>query len=409
MNNSFIKVLIVDDERLVRNLLIKRIDWIGMGMKIVGEAYSAEDAIELTDNYKPDLIFTDICMTNMDGIQFADYVISKYPNIKIVIISGYDDFKFAQRSIKAGIKDYILKPIDDEVVRNTALKMKKEIETEWLSLSEYTSIKKQFFENRSFFVERFLNRLIQPDIDFDEIEIQMNYLGFNFTTNIFQVAVIEIVFKQQELEIKDIEKIINMTMILDKLKTYFEANVDVFVFFDINYRITIIKNGQNGYLEEVIEEIKKDILKDLKGVCSIGVGKVKDGIENILISYKEALATLNPTRVKKPNKLIDDVSKYMKRNLGDSELSLTKIAKVFFVNSSYLSRVFKKETGINFMDYLTKLRIEEAIILMESTDMMGYEIGEKIGIPDSSYFSTCFKKYTGLSASDYKKVKILKL
>lgn len=408
MNSSIIKVLIVDDEHLVRNLLKKRIDWNSMGMEIIGEASSAEDAIVLTDEYSPDLVFTDICMANIDGIQFADYIINKHPNIKVVVISGYDDFNFAQRSIQAGIKDYILKPIDDETVRNTALKMKKEIEEERLAFSEYNSLKKQLIENRAFFVERLLNRMIQPDINIDEIESQMKYLEFFFSDNIFQVAVIEIVFIQQEDEAKDIERIVHMTRILDKLKEYFEKDVHSFVFFDMNYRITIINNARTNVLEEVIESIKANILNGEKCLYSIGIGNKKINMENIEMSYKEALKTLNPPKAKKPNKLIDDITKYIRENLGNSELSLVKIAHVFFVNSSYLSRVFKKETGINLMDYLIRLRIEEAIILLRDTELMAYEIGEKVGIPDSSYFSTCFKKHTGLSVSEYKKVKILK-
>lgn len=405
MDSNTIKVLIVDDEHLVRNLLKKCIDWKCLGMDIIGEASSGEDAIELTDKYNPDLVFTDICMANMDGIQFADYIINKYPKIKVAVISGYDDFKFAQRSIKAGIKDYILKPIDDETVRSTALKLKKEIEEERQALLEYNSIKKQFVENRAFFVERLLNRMIQADADMDEIESQMKCLNFTFENNIFQVAVIDadMVFMQQDDNMEDIEKVVYVTKILDKLKLYFKDNLYIYVFFDMNYRITIIDNGQDNILEKSMEAIKMKVLNSFKCLYGIGIGKRKLEIENIEESYKEALEALNRPVVKKPNKLIDDISKYMKQNLGNSELSLTKIAQVFFVNPSYLSRIFKKDMGINLMDYLTRLRLEEAIILLKNTDLKAYEIGEKIGIPDSSYFSTCFKKHTGLSISEYKK------
>lgn len=271
MKSDIIKVLIVDDEHLVRNLLKKCLDWNSIDMEIIGEAASGEDAIEFVNKYTPDLIFTDICMVNMDGIQFADYIIRKYPYLKVVVISGHEDFKYAQRSIKAGIRDYILKPIDDEVVLNTALAMKKEIQKEREALTEYTSLKNQ-------------------------------------------------------LAIKSIGK-----------------------------------------------------------------------------SYEEGLEDLNHQSARKPNKLIDDISNYMRGNLADSGLSLTKTAQIFFINPSYLSRVFKKETGVNFMDYLTKLRIEEAIILLRNTDLKAYEVAERVGIPDSCYFSTCFKKHTGVSASDYKR------
>ncbi|WP_163195663.1 response regulator [Clostridium thermarum] len=400
MSSDTIRVLIVDDEYLVRNLLKKCIDWDSLGMEIIGEAASGNEAIELTDKYKPDLVFTDICMANMDGIQFADYIIKKYPNIKVAVISGYNDFKYAQRGIKAGIKDYILKPIDDEIVKNTALKLKGEIEKDRAVFSEYTSLKKQVIENRPFFVERLLNRLIQPDLDVEEIQRQMTYLDFNFGSDIFQVAVVDIKFTHRGNQAKEVY----VSQAMDALKPILRDKRDIHICFDMNYRITIIDNREDNILEEFIEQIKEKSLNKFNVIYSIGLGTRKKGIENIEKSYREALKALERSKGKKPNKLIDDISKYMKQNLGDSELSLTKIAKVFFINPSYLSRIFKKETGTNIMDYLTKLRIEEALLLLKNTDLKAYEIGEKVGVPDSSYFSTCFKKYTGLSVSEYRKM-----
>lgn len=258
MSSNMIKVLIVDDERLVRNLLKICIDWNSIGMEIIGEASSGEDAIKLVDKYQPEIVFTDICMNSMDGIEFTESIMKRNPSIKVVVISGYDDFKYAQRGIRAGIKDYILKPINDEVVLKTALKMKKEIQDDLEVTSAYSTTKKQLISN----IPR-----------------------------------------------------------------------------------------------------------------------------------------------KKTNKLIEGITEYMKNNFGDCELSLSKVAHIFFINSSYLSRIFKKETGINFMEYLVELRIERAIMLLNNMDLRAYEIGEKVGISDSSYFSTCFKKCTGFSISEYRKNK----
>ena len=103
------------------------------------------------------------------------------------------------------------------------------------------------------------------------------------------------------------------------------------------------------------------------------------------------------------NKTIDDILNYLVENMGDKNLSLSGIAKVFFLNPSYFSRMFLKEAGINFKEYLIKIRIEKAVKLLRETEMKAYEIAEAIGIPDSNYFSTCFKKYMGLSVSEYKK------
>lgn len=402
MENNLIKVLIVDDEYLIRSLLKKCIDWNAIGMEIVAEADSGEEAIELTDQYNPDLVFTDICMSNMDGIEFANYIIKKYPKIKVVAISGYEDFKYAQRSIKAGLKDYILKPIDDEVVRSIALKMKKEIKEERERLFQYDFFKEQLVENYDFFLERFLNRLIKPDIGNNKIKRHKSLLDFTFRSDMFEVIVIDIVFNSKGDQANDIEKIVCVTKAHNLIKIYFEEAQDIYVFFDMNYRITIINNSLEDVLEESINKIKTTILNKFNYVYNIGIGTRKRCIENIEKSYKEALKDLNDSKKRKPNKLIADIRQYMQLNLEDPELSLTKIAHLFFISSSYLSRIFKKETGISFIDYLTKLRIDEAMLLLKNTDLMVYEVSEKVGIFDPNYFSTCFKKYTGLSPSEYR-------
>ncbi|MPQ33006.1 response regulator [Clostridium estertheticum] len=532
MGNKIIKVLIVDDEHLVRTLLRRCIDWNSIGMEIIGEATSGEDAIELVNKYQPDLVFTDICMPGTDGIEFADFVMKSYSNVKIVVISGYDDFKYAQRGIRAGIKEYLLKPIDDEVVLKTALKMKVEIEEEREVMSENNIIKKQFIENLPFLEERLFNRLIHPNINIVEVERQMDYLNFKFGHENFQLAVIEIILGNEDNYTKK-EKIYD-TKIVDKLEEYFLKYTDTYIFFDDNYNIAIINNGDEISFKNALENLEGNILKRVKWNYSVGIGTTKYKIENIEKSYNEAVTALNYRTIlgkdtvikyddisfkketvkntiikiddklelyflagsgemiqktiddifknkdviintsinkvkeyafsyvstifealkelnidikelhsgkfdiyndiykldtipdikkyiiemsydaikvisyhknRKSNKLIDNITKYLKLNLGNSELSLSKVAQIFFINPSYLSRMFKKEMEVNFMEYIVKLRIDKAIMLLNSTDLKAYEIGDKVGIADPSYFSTSFKKYTGISVSEYRKVK----
>ena len=117
---NLLKVLIVDDEYLIRSLIRMRINWEENGMEIVGEAGCPDEAMKLVEEVKPDIIFTDICMPKLDGIDFADRVLEKHPEIRIAVITGHDDFSFMQRSIRAGIVDYLMKPIQaDELLAAT--------------------------------------------------------------------------------------------------------------------------------------------------------------------------------------------------------------------------------------------------------------------------------------------------
>lgn len=118
---------------------------------------------------------------------------------------------------------------------------------------------------------------------------------------------------------------------------------------------------------------------------------------------KEILLYLDSLRGKKRNKLIDEALHYIEEHLFESSLSLKSVANQIFVNESYLSRIFKSEVGESFIEYVTKKRIEQSILLLNTTDLKAYEIADKIGICDPHYFSICFKKYTGVTVKEYKK------
>ena len=102
------------------------------------------------------------------------------------------------------------------------------------------------------------------------------------------------------------------------------------------------------------------------------------------------------------NKLIHTILQYLNENLSNSTLTLKKIAEINYVNPSYLSRIFKEVTQMNFVDYLATLRIEKAKRLLQTGNLRIYEIAESVGISDPNYFSKLFKKYTNMTPAQYK-------
>lgn len=189
--SNLLKVLIVDDEHLVRNLLKKCIDWNEIGYEIVGEASNAHEALDLVDALRPDLIFTDIYMPFMDGLEFGKLVFEKYSNIKIVVLTGYEEFEYAKKSIKIGIADFLLKPINDDEIRRVALTMKEKIEAERNHRAEYDRMKKQLEENLPYLREKLLNKLIQNGMEDVDIHQELEYFHISLNPTFVQVAVIE--------------------------------------------------------------------------------------------------------------------------------------------------------------------------------------------------------------------------
>lgn len=108
------KLVIVEDEEIIRTGIVGSIDWGSLGIEVVGQAEDGEMAQAVIEQTRPDIVVSDIRIPFVDGLTLAEHVTAKYPGTAIVIISGHDDFGYAQKAIKIGVEDYILKPIDPE-------------------------------------------------------------------------------------------------------------------------------------------------------------------------------------------------------------------------------------------------------------------------------------------------------
>ncbi|MBS4196112.1 response regulator [Lederbergia citri] len=121
------KVLIIDDEVIIREGMSSVIDWAGNGFQLLEPAASAEEGLEIIRKDLPDIIFTDIKMNGMSGLDMASQVKREYPEIEIIILSGYDEFTYAQKAIREGVNEYLLKTSGPEEIIQSALKAKERI------------------------------------------------------------------------------------------------------------------------------------------------------------------------------------------------------------------------------------------------------------------------------------------
>ncbi|GJM78361.1 hypothetical protein HMSSN139_08570 [Paenibacillus sp. HMSSN-139] len=154
-------MLIVDDEHLIRNLIRMRIDWEKEGFEIAGEASNAQEALELVERQRPDILFTDIYMPNIDGIELSRRVLEKHPQIKVVVVSGHDEFEYAQQSIKIGVFDFLLKPIRAADLLHVTGKLKQKIREERSREGELARLKEELERNLPYLREKFLLQWLQ--------------------------------------------------------------------------------------------------------------------------------------------------------------------------------------------------------------------------------------------------------
>lgn len=109
-----IKMLIVDDEAVIREGLRYTIDWAELGVEVVGEAHDGREALRLVEQHGVNLVLSDIRMEGMDGLELAEQLRLHHPHVQVVMISGYEDFSYARQAIRLGVNDYLLKPVDIE-------------------------------------------------------------------------------------------------------------------------------------------------------------------------------------------------------------------------------------------------------------------------------------------------------
>ncbi|NEW09460.1 response regulator [Paenibacillus sp. SYP-B3998] len=154
------KILIVDDEVIIRTGLCTVINWKELGLELLPPASSAEEALERIPVEKPHIVLTDIRMSGMDGIELARVVKGMLPDTEIVILTGYDDFGYAQQALREGVTDYLLKTSRPEEIIKAALKAKQNIMDKWESMKQ-DNLQQAALRNQ--LLDRALQRGVQDD------------------------------------------------------------------------------------------------------------------------------------------------------------------------------------------------------------------------------------------------------
>lgn len=164
-----LKVFLVEDESVIRDGLRDNIPWQQYGFQFVGEAADGEMALPLIRKTRPDVLITDIKMPFMDGLSLSRIVSKEFPRMKIVIISGYDDFEYARQAIEVGVDQYLLKPITRLTLKKTLLEIKEKIEQE-LNKNDYqTQYQTEMHIYEQFSRRRFMEKVLTGELPVNEI------------------------------------------------------------------------------------------------------------------------------------------------------------------------------------------------------------------------------------------------
>lgn len=219
-------------------------------------------------------------------------------------------------------------------------------------------------------------------------------LGYRSTGSYFPVKQIKSVLAAIRLGIAYKQE---LQSLFDFLYTQKEMSID-------NLRIILyeIINGVQKLLieNEACSDIEYNIYNHIQNAQTIA--DIKPMVESY---FDQVYQNLHCGRRSKKRQLIERAKKYILENYVDPDLNLSGTASAIYLSPSYLSVLFKKETGETFIDYITKTRIEKSKELLRLYDLKTYEIAQKVGYSDPHYFSIAFKKYTGYTPSQYRQLK----
>ena len=174
---DFYRIILADDEEEVRKSIIKKIDWHAAGFEVVGDAENGQDALEKIEALEPDVLMTDIRMPYMDGLTLIERIRQKYPSMKVLIFSGYDDFEYAQQAIKLNVTEYILKPVNVEELTQILNRVKANLDEEIEQRRNLDRLRERYQNSLPILRELFLNDLVRGNIPPDQAESRLREYG----------------------------------------------------------------------------------------------------------------------------------------------------------------------------------------------------------------------------------------
>lgn len=292
------KILLVDDESIIRETIKKKIKWESLGFEVIGTCENGKEAIDFLQKERPDLILTDIYMPYVDGLELTKYVYQHFPETKVIIISGYDDFQYAKEAVKYKVEDYILKPVTSKELSEILMKIKLNLDQHHKEKEDFKKIKGAYRSQLPMARSRFLSKLILGQLPKEEIEEQLSEYEIDFQFAYYTVLKVSCMSSIKWLDKhRNFSKgLLSFTIfnVCEEITESFPA-----IIFQNNDSETMIILGSNqgsGIYKQARELGEKMIglLKEhLHIPVTIGLGKKVDSLADLVVSYQSASQALD--------------------------------------------------------------------------------------------------------------------
>ena len=287
-----LKIFLAEDEVVVRETIKRMIPWEELGFELVGEAADGEMALPLLIRQQPDLLITDIKMPFMDGLTLARLAKKEIPGLKVVILSGYDDFNYAKRAIGIGVEDYLLKPITKNALIERLSEIRSRYEHEKTQKEYYEKFQRemQAYEKNS--SRDFFEALVGGSMDMMEVYKRAEKLGLDIVAEAYNVLIFTMNcdedFSGQRDEYSSWE-----AESLELLENFFAGHSSAMLFRSNIFSYGVLLKGQRETIEEntraCVDEIRKILSRqDGRREWFLAVGQSVERLSQIQKSYHTA-------------------------------------------------------------------------------------------------------------------------
>jgi two-component system response regulator YesN len=396
-----LKLMIADDEPRIRNGLCKALPWGDMGIQVVAEAENGREALEIAATVCPDLMFVDINMPIVNGLELIEQLRIDVPGCLVIVISGHDEFSYAQQAVRLNVFDYLLKPVQKSELQAVVSKAAEVLNKERIQ-QRYTQWMNHKFEDeavtmsedflRNWITERMTQEQFEEDRQFYQLHFHgtislliMKPLGkmtINAPAKTWDPALLEFAIKN---------------ILTEMLPT---TPLSAVLSVEHGFIAAISQVDDLTVLQGKYEEFERSVQQYL-GVSLLLTHAVADQVEEVPSLYHELKSSLSKENTLTP--IVMMAKKYLESYYYREDLSLSEVAEQMNVNATYLSKLLKRDLGMSFIDCLTDIRIKKAIQYLNDPTSKMYEISRKVGYQSQHYFSHIFKKVMGVSPLEYRK------
>lgn len=396
------KVLIADDEPKIRRGLRSTIERIRPDMKVVAEAEDGERALALVQKEKPDILMIDVRMPFLNGLDLIQKINDVWRDCVIVVVSGHDEFEYAQRALKLKVFEYVLKPVPQDVLSSVLVRAEEELTAARRRRHYLSWAQEQLERNMPIFREQLLRDWVRGRLSHSEIEEQAAFLGI-VTVGYRMVSLIHIMERTVSAELpQEKDRRIELFAVQRIVEEAFKDFPPVSVFLDEQDDVVALTGSPAGPAwTKAVESVESRAAGSFAHALVIAHASIADGPEGLTETY-EGLSS-EVARRSGHRTFVLQAQNYIDSHYGKPELTLEEVAATVQVSPGYLSRLLKRETGFSFVDYLTRVRINKAVLLMSDPAVKVYEVAEAVGYQSQHYFSRAFKRVFGRSPVEYRK------